>query len=59
MGNKPFFMHLKACVTKLWKLDCSLDIYSRENGFFFLKFRTKVECNRFLHGDHGTLMGGS
>jgi len=26
--NKPFFMYLKACVTRLWKLDCSLDIYS-------------------------------
>ena len=50
MGNKPFFTHLKACVSRLWKPDCSLDIYSRENGFIFFRFETKSECDRILYG---------
>lgn len=41
-------MHLKACVTRLWKPRCSLDIYTRENGNFFFKFGSKDECNRVL-----------
>jgi len=50
MGNQPFFIHLKACVSRLWKLDCSLDLFSRENGFFFFKFGSKEECDRVFHG---------
>ena len=50
MGNKPFFLHLKACVGRPWRPNCSLDVYSRENGFFFFKFVNKGECDRILHG---------
>ena len=46
-GDKPFYIHLKACVTRLWK-PCSLEIHSRENGFFYFRFGTKEECNRVL-----------
>ncbi|XP_020258784.1 uncharacterized protein LOC109835211 [Asparagus officinalis] len=31
LGDKPFYTHLKGCVGRLWKLKCSLEIYSREN----------------------------
>ena len=55
MGNKPFFMHLKTCVTRLWKQDCSLDIYSTENGFFFLNLLLKLNVIGFCIGDHGSL----
>jgi len=32
LGDKPYYMHLKACVSKLWKPSYSLDIHSRDNG---------------------------
>ena len=48
LGDKPFYMHLKACVHRMWRPSCSLDIFSRENGYFFFKFGTKEECNRIL-----------
>jgi len=41
-------MHLKASVTRMWKPKCSLEIFSRENGFFFFKYVTKEECDRIL-----------
>jgi len=41
-------MHIKASVLRMWKPKCSLDIFSRENGFFFFKFGTKEECDRIL-----------
>ncbi|XP_020243286.1 uncharacterized protein LOC109821513 [Asparagus officinalis] len=50
LGDKPFYSHLKGCVGRLWKLKCSLEIYSRENGFFFFKFGCKEELNRVLNG---------
>ncbi|XP_020251080.1 uncharacterized protein LOC109828511 [Asparagus officinalis] len=50
LGDKPFYSHLKGCVARLWKLSCSLDIYSRENGFFFFKFGSNEELNRVLNG---------
>lgn len=49
MGNRPFYSHLKACVGRLWRTTCSLEIHSRENGFFFFKFGTKEECDRVLN----------
>ena len=36
LGNKLYYHHLKACITRLWKPSCSLEIHSRENGYFFL-----------------------
>jgi len=48
IGNKPFYVHLKACISRLWKPKCSSDIFSRENGFFFFKFGSGDECNRVL-----------
>ncbi|XP_020272316.1 uncharacterized protein LOC109847499 [Asparagus officinalis] len=50
LGDKPFYSHLKGCVGRLWKLTCSLEIYSRENGFFFFKFGSNEEMNRVLNG---------
>jgi len=46
VGNKPFYLNLKACVTRLWKPSSSLDIHSRENVFSFFKFGDPVECDR-------------
>ena len=48
LGNKPFYLHLKACVAKLWKPKCSMEVHSRENGYFFFKFGEEEECNRIL-----------
>ncbi|XP_020266255.1 uncharacterized protein LOC109841719 [Asparagus officinalis] len=50
LGDKPFYSHLKGCVGRLWKPKCSLEIYSRENGFFFFKFGCHEELNRVLNG---------
>ena len=37
LGDKPSYSHVKACVTRLWKPNCPLDISSRDNGYFFLQ----------------------
>ncbi|XP_020250145.1 uncharacterized protein LOC109827551 [Asparagus officinalis] len=50
LGDKPFYSHLKGCVGRLWKVNCSLEIFSRENGFFFFKFGSSEEMNRVLNG---------
>lgn len=49
MGDKPFYSYLRACVGRLWKLNGSLEIHSRENGFFFFKFGSREEYERILH----------
>jgi len=41
-------MHLKACITRIWKPSCSLEIHLRENGFFFFKFGDEQKCDRVL-----------
>jgi len=58
IGNKPFFSHLKACVGRIWKSDCSLDVFSRENGFS----SSSLDLNLNVIGSHledlGFLMEG-
>jgi len=49
VGNKPFYMQLKACLTRIWKPTCALEIHLRENGFFSFKFGDAQECDRILH----------
>ena len=34
LGEKPYFFHLKACVMRLWKPTCPLDILTREMDIF-------------------------
>jgi len=51
LGDKPYYMHLKACVSRLWKPTCSLDIPSRENGYFF--FRSGLKMNETIFFKHG------
>ena len=48
VGNKPFCLQIKACVNRIWNPSCSLEVHSRENGFFFFKFGDAVECDRIL-----------
>ena len=43
LGDKPFYMRLKACVGTLWKPTCSLVVHSRDNGYFFFKFGDSFE----------------
>ena len=50
IGDKPFYMNLKACVGRMWKLKCSMEVHSRDNGFFFFKFGDWEEGNRILQG---------
>ena len=33
MGNKSFFLHLKGCVSGLWKPNCFLDIFFQKKWF--------------------------
>lgn len=37
-------------MARLWKPQCTLDIHSTENGFFFFKFSSKEESDRILNG---------
>ena len=43
LADKAFYSHIKACAGRLWKPSCSLEIFSRENGFFFFKFGSKED----------------
>jgi len=36
------------CASRIWKPTCSLEIHSRENGYFFFKFVDSNECDRIL-----------
>ena len=58
VGNKPFYMQLKACVKRMWNPTCSLEIHSRENGFFFFKFGDSNECDRVLQSGPWLFDGG-
>jgi len=49
MGVKKNFLHLKACVSRIWKPKRSFDVYSRVNGYFFFKFGMKEDCVSVLH----------
>ena len=48
LGDKPFYLHLKAYAGSLWRPKCSLEIHSRDNGYFFFKFGSSEECDRVL-----------
>ena len=47
LGEKSYYFHLKACVTRLWKPTCSLEIYSRENEYLFFRFGTKKSVREY------------
>ena len=42
-------LSIAICVSRLWRLNGSLDIHSRENGYFFFKFGFEEECAWLLH----------
>ena len=50
MGDKPFYIHLKACVKIICKPKGPVDVFSRENGCFFFIFGLQENCDRVLHG---------
>lgn len=50
LGLKPFYLHLKTCVTRLWRPTCLLEVHSRENGFFLFHFGSGDDCDRILQG---------
>jgi len=42
LGDKPFYMHLKAFVGRMWKPNCSLEVHSRDNGYFFFSLEMEM-----------------
>ena len=48
VSNKQFYLQIKACVYRIWKPSCPLEIHSRENGCFLFKFGDEAECERIL-----------
>jgi len=57
LGDKPFYLHLKACAGRIWKLTCSLEIHSRKNRFSFpLNLAPRMNVLVFYKEDLGFLM---
>jgi len=56
-GNKPYYIHLKACVWWFRGQTDPLKVYLPKNSFFFFKPGSKEECNRILHVRPWLLIG--
>lgn len=48
LRSKPFYSHLKACLSRMWKLAGNLEVFSKKNWYFFFKFSLGEDCNRVL-----------
>lgn len=50
MGKRPYYPHLKAFVTLIWKPTSCLDILTSDNGLFMFKFASKDDMDCVLTG---------
>lgn len=50
IGKQPYYPHLKAFASRIWKPKDRLDILTRDNGFFMFKFFSKDDMDRVLSG---------
>lgn len=57
LGEKPFFGKLRAYAQRVWRPKGSFEIFSRENGFFFVRFGMDEDVERVLQGGPWTFDG--
>lgn len=50
LGEQLYYHHLKAFVLRSWNPKGSLDVLTRDNGFFMFKFSMKEDMTGVLEG---------
>lgn len=50
LGKRPYYFHLKAFVSRLWKPKGNLDIFTRDNGFVMFNFLMIEDMKHVLEG---------
>lgn len=48
LGSKPYYPYFKAYIDRVWKPTGSFQIFSKDNGFYVVKFEEKNDCDRIL-----------
>lgn len=49
-GKRPYYVHLNAYIKCEWNPKGKWDVYSRENGFFIIKFELEDDCTKVING---------
>lgn len=49
-GNRPSYHHFKAFVQRTWNPVSNFEIFSRNNGFFVIKFTAECDCEKAING---------
>lgn len=50
VGPKPYYPYFKDYILRVWKPDDDFSIYSKENGFYVIKFNNKKDRDKILEG---------
>lgn len=50
VGPKPYYPYFKDYIIRVWKAEDDFSIYSKENGFYVIKYNNKKDCDRILEG---------
>lgn len=45
VGAKPYFVHFKAYIQRVWKSISDFEMYSREKGFFVINFKESKDID--------------
>ena len=48
VGTKPYYLFFKSYMQRVWKPLGEFEIFTRENGFFLVKFKESQDCNSVL-----------
>lgn len=48
VGSKPYVNHLKAAVLRMWKLKSNMQVFMRDNCYFFFQLSDGVDCEMIL-----------
>lgn len=49
-GKRPYYVHFNAYIKRIWKPEGSWEIFSRDNGFFLVKFENHADFDKVLNG---------
>lgn len=50
VGPKPYYPFFKDYIHRFWKPVEEFSTYSKENGFYVIKFNNKQDCDKILEG---------
>ncbi|XP_077212044.1 uncharacterized protein LOC143847192 [Tasmannia lanceolata] len=57
IGKSPYFVSLRDALSRKWKLQGTLQMFTMDHGFFLFKFLCEEDCTRVLE-DNGQNFGG-